>query len=134
MKLSVMVLAFIMLVSSSGIVQVTHICKMSLAKHKITACNDNSADAHSCCKLPVKKQASGSGCCNTIIKFYVNKAVTILNEKSDFKICKVPENLMYRYNQIGSIFSSENFIIYDPEFPPDAIGKQKIISISSFLI
>ncbi|MBL0343563.1 MAG: hypothetical protein IPP71_23535 [Bacteroidetes bacterium] len=89
-KLFVIGMALVMLVSTLGIAQVSHICKMALAGKENAACKSFSADKHACCqkttsdiaeKLPFEPE-----CCKDVVKIYVIKVVTTLTKTSKFSI------------------------------------------------
>ncbi len=60
-------LVLVILVSSVGIAQVTHICKMALTGMEKVPCEDESADLHSCCST---EQAADESCCSNKIAVF----------------------------------------------------------------
>lgn len=60
-------LVLVILVSSVGITQVTHICKMALTGMEKVPCQDESADIHQCCST---EQAADESCCSNNIAVF----------------------------------------------------------------
>ncbi len=60
-------LVLVILVSSVGIAQVTHICKLALTGMEKVPCEDESADLHSCCS---NEQSADESCCSNKIAVF----------------------------------------------------------------
>lgn len=60
-------LVLVILVSSVGVAQVTHICNLALAGMEKAPCEDESSDLHSCCSTD---QAADESCCSNKIAVF----------------------------------------------------------------
>lgn len=71
-------MALLVLTSSVGIAQVSHICRMALAGMEQNACSENITDEHPCC-MDDAAPVSGSKedpCCSNQVKVFSQKVIS----------------------------------------------------------
>lgn len=127
-----------LLISSSGIAQVSHICKRALAGTEKINCEDQPLKDHDCCKkkapLQGRKTVQKPGCCSTTVKFFVNKIQTTVNEQlqlenSTLAVFKLLFDTTFLISYTGNFH-----FIKAPENLPQLSEQFKFITIQSFLI
>lgn len=134
----VLVLAMVVLISSTGIAQVSHICKRALSGVQKMNCGDQPLKNHDCCKKEAPSQGDKTfqdpGCCTNSVKFFVNKIQTTVNEQLQLENCSlVVFKLLFDTTFLISYNGNFHFI-KAPENLPQLSEQFKFITIQSFLI
>jgi hypothetical protein len=136
-KIILISLTFVMMVSSFGIAQVTHICKLALAGMEEVSCNSLSSDEHSCC-APVdtrENSPSAEPCCTNTIKYFQNKVVTVIHQFFTIQDLNVAEVYLFFNTNFHNPVTTGNKVEFATDFPPEQPGGRFIlISNQSFLI
>ena len=134
----VLVLAMVVLISSTGIAQVSHICKRALSGVEKISCEVQLLNNHDCCKkeAPIQdgKTFQDPGCCTNSVKFFVNKIQTTVNEQLQFENSSLAVFKLL-FDPTFLISYTWNFhFIKAPENLPQLSEQFKFITIQSFLI
>lgn len=136
-KIILISLTVVMMVSSFGIAQVTHICKLALAGMEEVSCNAFSSDEHSCCVPVDTKQDSPATepCCTNTIKYFQNKVVTVIQEFFTIQDLNVAEVYLFFNFNFYNLVATGNTVEFATDFPPEQPGGRFIIiSNQNFLI
>lgn len=136
-KFFTILLTFVMIISSFGIAQVSHICTMALSGNEKIACESENNSKHACCTMPVnsnKKKAMQGDCCKDVVKYYQIKIVTILSAFLNLQNLDIAQILLFFHPVIVS--GHFEIILFDrtPEFPPGGTGRQLINFQQTYLI
>lgn len=130
-------LTFVMMVSSFGIAQVSHICKLALAGMEEVACNPSESGEHPCCStIDVSKEsASSEPCCTNTIKYFQNKVVTVIHEFFTIQDLNVAQVYLFYNTNAFNLIASASIAEFSTDFPPEQpSGRFILISNQTFLI
>ncbi len=136
-KIILISLTVVMMVSSFGIAQVSHICKLALAGMEEVACNSSDSDDHPCCETIDFKENSltSDPCCTNTIKYFQNKVVTVVHEFFTIQDLNVAEVYLFFNINSFNLVASEISNVFATDFPPEQLGGRFIlISNQTFLI
>lgn len=73
-----LILAFLVLASSVGVAQVSHICKLALAGMEQKSCSTDQADEHACCREESEKGSNETDdpCCTNEVKVFSQEVIS----------------------------------------------------------
>ena len=125
-----------MLVSSVGVAQVTHICKMALAGMEKYDCGDSDMDEHACClEFPAvaNPAETDENCCTDEIKYFQNNIDGTLQESLKANSLMVGFVMLLHHHFVFSeVF---NLLITEEVWAEFyETGKQTLIFHQTFLI
>ncbi len=125
------------MVSSFGVAQVSHICKLALEGKEVKACEElESGERHCCSSMDSSEESeSEEPCCTNTIKYFQNKMVTVIHQFFTIQDINVAEVfLFFNINQFNLVVT-ESHVEFFTEVPPDRnVGRFILISKQTFLI
>lgn len=136
-KIILISLTFVMMVSSFGIAQVSHICKLALSGMEEVTCGPFESGEHPCCSTIDSNEnaATSEPCCTNTIKYFQNKVVTVIHEFFTIQDLNVAEVYLFFNTNSFYLVAIENITEFSMDFPPDqTIGRFILISNQTFLI
>jgi len=125
-----------MLVSSVGVAQVSHLCKLAIAGMETVSCKDLENENHGCCNMNDQEDSKDDSCCKDQVRYFQNKiSGTVQEMYHSFPVDVVIITLLNPNFSIteSSLLPSQN-IFHNAWFPPGKSGRQLILSINSLLI
>lgn len=136
-KILVLALALELLVSSIGVAQVSHLCKMALTEIDSRTCTEAENENHECCNMQNSEQSaqtSDDSCCKDQIKYYQNKVSGTVQEMyHSLPVEIIVITLLSHVISFSEIYISQSFF-HNIEYPPGESGRQISLSINSLLI
>jgi len=130
------ILLISVLASTIGIARVSHFCKMNQESSCEQSCHPAQNSPEKCCDEPVAAFNEGNDCCQSTIKLYQQKLITLVKE-IEFKFFSLTKDLPSNI----IIFSTELFpdkhnsgIFCSHGFPPGESGNSINLLCGKFLI
>lgn len=124
-------MAFLVLTSSVGVTQVSHICQLALAGMEKQSCKTESSDDHACCSNEAENESGETDdpCCTNEIKVFSQEVIstppatgkTLAMEATEISLIAFPLSLIEEFVECKGLISP----LLSASFPEPDILIQK---------